>query len=189
MRGLFFLLFLYFFSLTFLFSRESSIILFERVENDSLKNWLPKNLKLGTKGSVFIWMNSECPICNKYPLVWKKLTNDFPSVPFIGVFTAYDEPRMARKFIKKYNLPFQWFVDEKNNLAAFLKVTTTPEVILIDANAKIIYRGATDDWFYALGKNKTVTQHFYLQNALTAFLNNQPVVTFQTNPIGCIFSY
>jgi len=161
----------------------------ETVEKDSLKNLLPEKIALKAKGCVFIWMNSECPICNKYPLVWKKLASDFPSLTFIGVFTSFEESRMAKQFMRKYNLPFQWFIDKENKLAAYLKVTTTPEVIFVDANAKIIYRGATDDWFYALGKNKPAPQQFYLKNALMAFLNNQPVLPFQTDPIGCIFSY
>ena len=54
--------------------------------------------------------------------------------------------------------------------------------------AEIVYRGATDDWFYALGKTRTITRHLYLKNALMAQLNNQPVLIFKTDPIGCIFN-
>jgi hypothetical protein len=79
-------------------------------------------------------------------------------------------------------------VDERNKLANFLSVKTTPEVLLFNTDADIIYRGATDDWFYALGKNKQVPQHFYLKNALNAYQNNQPVLIFKTDPIGCIFN-
>ncbi|MFM7091424.1 MAG: TlpA family protein disulfide reductase, partial [Bacteroidota bacterium] len=112
----------------------------ETVEKDSLKNLLPEKITLKPKGCVFIWINSECPICNKYPLVWNKLALDFPSLTFIGVFTSFEESRMAKQFMRKYNLPFQWFIDKENKLAAYLKVTTTPEIIFVDANAKIIYR-------------------------------------------------
>jgi hypothetical protein len=174
---------------THLFSFNANKSLLLSVEMDSLKDLISKDVILSTKGNVFIWMNSECPICNKYPNIWKKLALEFPEFTFIGVFTSYEESKMAKGFIKKYKIPFQWFIDNDNRLAYFLKVSTTPEVLFVDAKANIIYRGATDDWFYALGKNKLAPQQFYLKNALISYKNTQPVLPFYTHPIGCIFSY
>ena len=171
----------------FSFNANKSLVL--SVEMDSLKDLISKDVILSTKGNVFIWMNSECPICNKYPNIWKKLALEFPDFTFIGVFTSYEDRKMAKGFIKKYKIPFQWFMDKDNKLAHFLKVTITPEVLFIDAKANIIYRGATDDWFYALGKNKSVPQQPYLKSALISYLINQPVYPSHTQPIGCIFSY
>jgi hypothetical protein len=154
---------------------------------DSLAFLLPKSITLSKKGNVFIWLNSECPICNKYPGIWKKLSADFPEINFIGVFTSYENKKMGRRFMKKYHVPFQWFVDNKNQLAIFFSVKTTPEVILLNERTAIFYRGATDDWFYALGKRKQVPGLFYLENALAALRHQQPLLIFQTNPVGCIF--
>jgi len=170
----------------FSFNENKSLLLL--VEIDSLKDLISKDVVLSPDGNIFIWMNAECPICNKYPNIWKKLALEFPQFTFIGVFTSYEESKMAKGFMKKYKIPFQWFIDKENRLASFLKVTTTPEVLFIDAKANIIYRGATDDWFYALGKNKPVPQQFYLKNALTAHWKDQPVLIFKTEPIGCIFN-
>lgn len=184
MKYLFFLLF---FSLSIILAGEVPLVKNSKDRKDSLFLLLPKSITLSPKGNVFIWMNSECPICNKYPNIWKKLALEFPEFTFIGVFTSYEENKMAKGFIKKYKIPFQWFIDKDNKLAYFLKVTTTPEVLFVNPKANIIYRGATDDWFYALGKNKTVPQHFYLKNAMKEYQNNQPVLVFKTDPIGCIF--
>jgi thioredoxin-related protein len=186
MRYLLISLFFYIFSFSRLPAFEGSSYLFCS-KKDSLPYLIPKSITLNPKGNVFIWMNAECSICNKYPNIWKKLALEFPEFTFIGVFTSYEESKMAKGFMKKYKIPYQWFIDKENRLAAFLKVTTTPEVLFIDAKANIIYRGATDDWFYALGKNKPVPQKFYLKNALKAYGNNQPVLIFKTDPIGCIF--
>ena len=155
---------------------------------DSIFPLLPKKITLSPKGNVFIWLSSACPICNKYPGIWKKLAADFPEITFIAVFTSYDDKKMAKGFIRKYKIPFQWFMDENNQLANYLSVNITPEVLFFNANAEIIYRGATDDWFYALGKTRTISQHLYLKNALMAQWNNQPVLIFKTDPIGCIFN-
>jgi thioredoxin-related protein len=171
-----------------LFSFNANKLLLLPVEIDSLKDLISKDVVLSSKGNVFIWMNSECPICNKYPNIWKKLASDFPQFSFIGVFTSYEESKMAKGFMKKYKIPFQWFIDNENQLANYLSVNVTPEVLFFNANAEIIYRGATDDWFYALGKTRTISQHSYLKNALTAQWNNQPVLIFKTDPIGCIFN-
>jgi len=186
------LILLFIFSVTIdahLFSFNANKSLLLSVEGDSLKDLILNDVVLNPKGNVFIWMNSECPICNKYPNIWKKLAIEFPDFTFIGVFTSYEDRKMAKGFIKKYKIPFQWFMDKDNKLAHFLKVTITPEVLFIDAKANIIYRGATDDWFYALGKNKLAPQQFYLKNALISYKNIQPVLPFYTHPIGCIFSY
>ena len=172
-----------------LFSFNANKLLLLPVEIDSLKDLISKDVVLSSKGNVFIWMNSECPICNKYPNIWKNLALEFPEFTFIGIFTSYEESKMAKGFMKKYKIPFQWFIDKDNRLAYFLKVTTTPEVLFVDAKANIIYRGATDDWFYALGKNKPAPQQFYLKNAFISYINKQPVLPFYTQPIGCIFSY
>lgn len=173
---------------THLFSFNANRSLHLSVEMDSLKNLISKDVILSTKGNVFIWMNSECPICNKYPNIWKKLALEFPDFTFIGVFTSYEDRKTAKDFMKKYKIPFQWFIDKENHLANYLSVNVTPEVLFFNADTEIVYRGATDDWFYALGKTKTISQHLYLKNALTAQLNNQPILIFKTDPIGCIFN-
>ena len=187
MRYLLISLFFYIFSFSRLPAFEGSSYLF-RSKKDSLPYLISKSITLNPKGNVFIWMNAECPICNKYPNIWKKLALEFPEFTFIGVFTSYEESKIAKGFMKKYKIPFQWFIDKENHLANYLSVNVTPEVLFFNADAEIVYRGATDDWFYALGKTRTITQHLYLKNALMAQLNNQPVLIFKTDPIGCIFN-
>ena len=187
MRYLLISLFFYIFSFSRLPAFEGSSYLFCS-KKDSLPYLISKSITLNPKGNVFIWMNAECPICNKYPNIWKKLALEFPEFTFIGVFTSHEESKMAKGFMKKYKIPFQWFLDIDNHLANYLSVTVTPEVLFFNADAEIVYRGATDDWFYALGKTRTITQHLYLKNALMAQLNNQPVLIFKTDPIGCIFN-
>ena len=187
MRYLLISLFFYIFSFSRLPAFEVSSYLFCS-KKDSLPYHIPKSITLNPKGNVFIWMNAECPICNKYPNIWKKLALEFPEFTFIGVFTSHEESKMAKGFMKKYRIPFQWFIDKENHLANYLSVNVTPEVLFFNADAEIVYRGATDDWFYALGKTRTITQHLYLKNALMAQLNNQPVLIFKTDPIGCIFN-
>jgi hypothetical protein len=187
MRYLLIFSFLFFSSFKGLFAFEGDSYFFCS-KKDSLPYLLPKSITLNPNGNIFIWMNSECPICNKYPNIWKKLASDFSQFAFIGVFTSYEESKMAKGFMKKYKIPFQWFIDNENQLANYLSVNVTPEVLFFNADAEIIYRGATDDWFYALGKTRTISQHSYLKNALMAQWNNQPVLIFKTDPIGCIFN-
>jgi hypothetical protein len=138
MRYLFLLFIFSVTTATQLFSFNANKSLPLSVEMDSLKDLISNDVVLNPKGNVFICMNSECPICNKYPNIWKKLAIEFPDFTFIGVFTSYEESKMAKGFMKKYKIPFQWFIDKDNKLAHFLKVTTTPEVLFVDAKANII---------------------------------------------------
>ena len=103
------LILLFIFSLivaSHLFSFNDNKSLLLSVEGDSLKDLISKDVFLSSKGNVFIWMNSECPICNKYPNIWKKLAIEFPEFTFIGVFTSYEDKKMAKDFMKKYKIPF-----------------------------------------------------------------------------------
>jgi len=154
---------------------------------DSIRTFFPEGVLPSGQAAVLLWLSPECPVCNRYPTIWKKLANDFPSAHFIGVFTTWEKKKDARRFMRNYSMPFPWFIDEDNRLSRALGVNTTPEVLLLDKRLAIRYRGATDDWFTALGKAAPAPKRHYLALALEALGRGQPILVERTQVVGCLF--
>ncbi len=53
---------------------------------------------------------------------------------------------------------------------------------------EVLYRGAIDNWYHALGKNRPAPTEHYLKNALDAVLNNTPILTQRTEAVGCLMN-
>ena len=94
-----------------------------------------------------------------------------------------------RKFKARYRIQAPIVIDEADMLAKRLKAAITPEVFLVDASGNILYRGAIDNWFYALGKNRpSATEHF-LEDAIQDILQGKDVRKPVTQAIGCYLEY
>ncbi|MBL7814623.1 MAG: redoxin domain-containing protein [Saprospiraceae bacterium] len=168
-----------------------------------LKNLENKTVKLShfieDKPIILVAYGSDCPICQKYVPILRGMSDTFSTITFIFVFSKWDSLQAIKDFVNEVgdkgalshsvtkNIYFLW--DKKNKLLKKLKATTTPEAFLFDRNKKQLYRGAIDNWFFALGKYRPQATEFYLKNALTQFLNNEKITVPQTHPIGCIIEY
>jgi thiol-disulfide isomerase/thioredoxin len=146
-----------------------------------------------TKPFALIFLAAECPISQKYAPILRGLQTQFPQVKFIAIFTKWDKIEAINDFLKEYPLSeannisgITVLKDEKNNLIKKIDARITPEVFLFDKNSVLIYRGAIDNWFFALGQYRSQATEHYLADALQLFLKNEPVKIKQTNAIGCI---
>lgn len=147
---------------------------------------LPR-LKQLTKESpvLIIVLSTTCPICQKYAGMLPELSQQYPFVRFVGIFTKWETAAEIQQFANDYNLNFSLYLDKKHRLLRQLKATTTPEVFLMDRNGNVQYQGAIDNWFYGLGKYRTTAIEHYLTEALDAFLNGKEIVNKKTKSIGC----
>lgn len=85
----------------------------------------------------------------------------------------------ARAIEKCY--PFPYLYDEPQTTAKAYGAVCTPHLFVFDAGRKLIYEGRIDDnW-----KDESAVTSPDLQNAIDAALAGQPIVTAQTNPMGC----
>ena len=160
------------------------------------KTSILKNIKTGNTKSPFalIFLAAECPISQKYASILRGVQNQFPQVKFLAIFTKWDKKETIEEYLKNYpliisaNNPNRFIVlkDKNNNLVKKIGAQTTPEAFLFDENGVLMYRGAIDNWFYALGQYRPEATEHYLTDALQLFLNNEPIKIKQTNAIGCI---
>ena len=105
---------------------------------------------------------------------------------FIGIIpgTAYAKKEI-HAYSDRYKISFDLLVDKQKKLSQYLEASVTPEVLLIEQNGNLVYRGAIDDWVVNLGKKKLKAEHEYLRTAIQQYLYHQPVLVQRTTPKGC----
>ena len=94
----------------------------------------------------------------------------------------------VKTFEKEYKLTLPHQLDPTHKLVKQYDVTTTPEVLLLSPDNKILYRGSIDNQFYRLGRSRPAPTAFYLKDALSAVLAHKPVAVRQTTPTGCLIN-
>ena len=140
------------------------------------------------RATVFVFLSTECPISQQYARRLAELHYEFSAhgIEFVAVFPLRtDDFKTIGRFKTEYGLPFRTQPDPQQKLARHLRARITPETVLQTKTGQIIYQGAIDDWFFALGKHRPEPSQHYLQDALRAFLANQPVLVAKTEAVGC----
>lgn len=144
-----------------------------------------------TQYIIWVFLDPECPICQSYTRTLRTLHQLYASdqVLFRGV---YDSPvikkREIRRFHQTYNLPFPGEIDKNYALARRWNATVTPEVVVTATSGEVLYRGAIDNWYYALGKNRPEPTEHYLKDALEAIRGRYPILKKQTEAVGCLMN-
>ncbi len=138
---------------------------------------------------VLAFLSPSCPICQKYAGMLRELPQRYPGVNVAGVFTKWESWEEIRRYAAEYELPFTLLLDKKHQLLRTLKATVTPEVFLMDAQGRIHYRGAIDNWFFDLGKPRAKVTENYLTDALDCFLKGTEIAVKITKPVGCVIAY
>jgi len=143
---------------------------------------------IGTgKPVLFIFLSPECPLCQQYSLVLNKLYGEYgKKVNFYGIIPGKTfDANTINGFSEKYKIAFPLYIDRVLKLSRYLQATATPEVILLDNRSELLYKGAIDDWFADLGKQRSRTTKNFLHDALDQQLGGEPVAVKRTKAIGC----
>lgn len=146
----------------------------------------PLDQYMRDSGLVVIMLDAECPICQKYTLTLRELEARYPKTAFVGVFTKWNDDEAITTFARQYELKLPLLQDSRHRLVRALKATTTPEVFLFDSQGTLQYRGAIDNWFYALGNYRPQITEYYLEDAIKALGEGKAAAVKVTKPIGCI---
>lgn len=147
-----------------------------------------KSLKQN-KASIIVFFDPECPICQKYTKNLTEMDNKY-SKEGIEIYVIYPFKMLEAKSLSEFREEFKFdlpiIYDPKRKLLKKLKANYSPEVFLLNNKRKTLYHGAIDNWFYGLGRNRTVPTEFYLLDAINAFKNNQNIKVKYVEPVGCM---
>lgn len=139
---------------------------------------------------VLIFLETECPISQKTTSRFQALADTYSGrVMFEAIYpTETVTVTEVEAFERTYSFRVPRRLDPHHRLVKRYKATTTPEVILLDAKDRVLYRGSVDDQFYKLGKYRPSPTVQYLRDALEAALNGKPVPVARVTPVGCLIN-
>ena len=137
----------------------------------------------GSKGTVLIFIATQCPVSNGYNERMEKLAQDFKTrgINVIGINANSTESAAdVKDHAAKNNLTFTILKDTGNKVADLLGATRTPEAYFLDAGNKLLYHGRIDN-----SRDITQVNSSELRDALEATLAGKPVAKATANAFGC----
>jgi peroxiredoxin len=140
------------------------------------------------KASVFLTLLPGCPICRKQAFTLNELSQRYKNegIKFYGVWYPGVDSLEMKKYIVDNKINFSILTDVNCQLTTMLGAEIAPDVVVLDSNLKVLYRGKIDNWFEAIGKRKPRPTEYFLDNALKAIVENKPISIKSTQPVGCI---
>ena len=166
---------------------------FEKLSSFSLYDpGAGKNVQLpagknGETFSLFIFLSPECPLSQNYLPLLNELKERYSGdVSFYGIIPgrAYS-PKTVSEFVSSYNILFPVLIDSLRSLTNYMAATVTPEIIFLNNENRLIYKGAVDDLLTGLGKRRVKATKEYLKDAIVQSLDNKEVTVKRTKAVGC----
>lgn len=140
---------------------------------------------------VFFFLDPECPISNAYMREIKSIYADYATkgIAFEAVFpvTTVTETDI-QSFLKKYKTTLPGYKDANLQKVKRYKATVMPEAVLVNSAGIVVYKGAIDNWYYALGKSRAAATEHYLRNAIEETLSGSPVMKSRAEAYGCLIN-
>ena len=162
---------------------------------DGVAHHLAQNDRRATR--VVVFLSPECPIANgSLPTLdrlarrWSEASSSAVAntrVEFFGVIVG--DPTLKRsdaaRHYHEFALSFPILFDASGVLADQFKPSHVPECFVIDPDNRLVYRGAIDNAWEAVGKRRLKAERTYLADALDALAREQPIPIARTTPVGC----
>ncbi len=137
----------------------------------------------GKNATVLIFVSARCPVSKAYNERMEKLAQDYKArgVSVIGIASnATETTDDLKNHAAEHHMTFPILKDTGNKIADQLGATRTPEVFLLDANSKLVYRGRIDNQ-----KNAAMVTTNDLRDAIEETLAGKPVTKTRVDAFGC----
>ena len=136
--------------------------------------------------TVLCFLGTECPLAKLYANRIIRLSQEHNEIRFVGVFSnVQDSAEEIQTFANDNELSFEFGKDHSNVIADQLDVLRTPEVIVLDKDLTIRYRGRVDNQYLPGVARSKATSH-ELKDAIDELLAGKSVTVSQTEPEGCL---
>jgi peroxiredoxin len=137
--------------------------------------------------TLVVFTCNHCP----YALGWHErilaVARDYPNVNVLAVssndavrYPADSYEAMRERVQADGGWPMPYLYDESQDVARAYGAQTTPDCFLIDAEGRVVYRGAPDADYQDPSQNAA-----WLRDAIDATLAGSAPANAQTTPVGC----
>lgn len=141
--------------------------------------------------TAYIFVAEECPICNANAKSLQKAAEMYSDqVDFIMVFPQkMSNYKTMALFSDKYELDqIKVVLDQDQSITKKYNAKVTPEVVIVNADDKILYRGRINDQYAAVGRMRHGKVKEELQKAIQLIINGNSVPKPWPKPIGCFIT-
>lgn len=174
---------------------QAEVPLGTKIENLKFKDirYLERSLdNFGSpKAYAIAFTTNACPLAQRYTPVFAALEKEFApqGVQFVFVNTGGADTIMdMAQFMLDYGVDTPVVKDVHGGVIKALGITRTPQVVLLDAERKLRYRGRIDDQFRLGGERPEPTRKD-LHEALTELLAGKDISVPETQAEGCLITY
>ncbi len=141
------------------------------------------------KIDLLFFVNTECPISNRYAPEITRLCNDYRSRGVHCVLVYPDAsltPAAVRAHQQDYSLGATGpaVIDRTFALTSAVDATVTPEAAIYTTAGRV-YRGRIDNLYVDVSRPRQSATTHDVRSALDAVLAGRPVPMPTTEPIGC----
>lgn len=145
---------------------------------------------VATKAVVLVFTNTTCPLVQRYLPRLKELDKEFRDqglvVASVNVSPTESVADMATQAVE-FDLPFACVQDIEGTTVAACGVDRTPQVVVLDGDLRLRYRGRIDDQ-YRIGGSLPKPTRSYLREAVEAVLAGHEVKEAETTVDGCVIT-
>jgi hypothetical protein len=146
---------------------------------------LPKS-----KATVLVFTTTTCPLVGRYLPVLNRIEKEYRDrgVQFLSLNVGAEDSisAMAAQAVE-FDVAFPFVKDTDARCASILGVKRTPEVVVLDSDRQVRYRGRIDDQ-YRIGGAKPKPTRQDLKEALDALLAGKPIAVRETPVDGCLIT-
>lgn len=133
--------------------------------------------------SAYIFINTECPVCNKYRGSFRQIRTGRAKLYF--VFPGAQPLQDIRAFLAYDSLSSdRAILDTDYAFSKKLKAVITPQAVVLKGGL-IRYSGLIDGRFPDIGSERRGGYEKYLENALISLQNNVAPRIPYTQAVGC----
>lgn len=140
------------------------------------------------KAFVIVFTSTECPLVKRYLPTLNALEKEYRAkdVQFVGINAEAGDTLigMATQAVQ-HDVEFPFVKDFTGDCVRLLGVERTPEVVVLDADKRLCYRGRIDDQYRLGGVRKAPTTND-LKDAMDTVLAGRKVANAETTVDGCL---
>ncbi|MEM9595262.1 MAG: redoxin domain-containing protein [Acidobacteriota bacterium] len=136
----------------------------------------------GMRGAAVLFWSGKCSHCTRYDAYLNGFAARHPEIALWVVACRQDEDAEAlERCVQERGLGFPLVHDADRATARRWEVRQTPRVFLLDDGARLVYRGAVDNYTYPEDPDHKP----YLEAEITALLEGSPSPHRETASYGC----
>ncbi|MFN9639535.1 MAG: redoxin domain-containing protein [Pirellula sp.] len=147
--------------------------------------------RIESKAQVFCFLGCECPVARFYATRLASLYRDYnrQGIDFVGVMSnRHDSKEDVVRFATELSIPFPLILDSDQEIARSLHASRTAEIVVLDPQSSIVYRGRVDDQM-SPGVKRAAAKSEELRDLLSGITSGKTLSLPNTTPVGCLITF